>query len=102
MTSIVRVCPRSGGLAEGVDTCAPHCYLLEVDQFTFLLDCGWDASFTGAGKANLDSFLRYVSIAISSKKCRMTTYVRFFSDIFSPCANTTIQAKVLFIMSNMV
>jgi len=58
MTSIVRVCPLSGGLAEGVDTCAPHCYLLEVDQFTFLLDCGWDASFTGAGKANLDSFLR--------------------------------------------
>ena len=84
MTSIVRVCPLSGGLAEGVDTCAPHCYLLEVDQFTFLLDCGWDASFTGAGKANLDSFLRYVSIAISSKKCRMTTYVRFFSDIFFP------------------
>jgi len=60
MTSIVRVCPLSGGLSPGDnDACTPHCYLLEVDQFTFLLDCGWDASFTGnGGKACLEPFLR--------------------------------------------
>ena len=62
MTSIVRVCPLSGGLSPGDNyACTPHCYLLEVDQFTFLLDCGWDASFTGnGGKACLEPFLRYI------------------------------------------
>ena len=24
---------------------SPHCHLLEVDGFNFLLDCGWDESF---------------------------------------------------------
>ena len=47
MTSIIRLCPLSGGIAEtSVDAFAPHCYLLEVDQFTFLLDCGWDSTFS--------------------------------------------------------
>ena len=49
MTSIIRLCPLSGGLSEelsSVDALAPHCYLLEVDQFTFLLDCGWDSIFS--------------------------------------------------------
>ncbi len=42
MTSIVRMRPISGGA--GAET--PHCYLLEVDEFTFLLDCGWDPLFS--------------------------------------------------------
>ena len=47
MTSIIKLCPLSGGLADSVeDAFAAHCYLLEVDQFTFLLDCGWDAKFS--------------------------------------------------------
>ncbi|XP_076039081.1 cleavage and polyadenylation specificity factor subunit 2 [Oratosquilla oratoria] len=29
----------------GVGEEAPHCYLLTVDDFTFLLDCGWDEKF---------------------------------------------------------
>ena len=24
---------------------SPHCHLLEVDGFNFLLDCGWDETF---------------------------------------------------------
>lgn len=24
---------------------SPPCYLLQVDEFRFLLDCGWDADF---------------------------------------------------------
>ena len=47
MTSIIRLCPLSGGLADSSeDAFAAHCYLLEVDQFTFLLDCGWDSKFS--------------------------------------------------------
>ena len=47
MTSIIKLCPLSGGLADSVeDAFAAHCYLLEVDQFTFLLDCGWDSKFS--------------------------------------------------------
>ena len=42
MASIIRLFPISGGA--GQET--PHCYLLEVDQFTFLLDCGWDPKFS--------------------------------------------------------
>ncbi|KAA0189202.1 hypothetical protein HAZT_HAZT003009, partial [Hyalella azteca] len=29
----------------GVGSETPHCYLLTVDDFTFLLDCGWDEKF---------------------------------------------------------
>lgn len=29
----------------GVGSESPHCYLLTVDDFTFLLDCGWDEKF---------------------------------------------------------
>ncbi|KAK8393691.1 hypothetical protein O3P69_006784 [Scylla paramamosain] len=29
----------------GVGDETPHCYLLTVDDFTFLLDCGWDEKF---------------------------------------------------------
>jgi len=42
MTSIIRLCPLSGGAHSET----PHCYLLEVDQFTFLLDIGWDSKFS--------------------------------------------------------
>ena len=47
MTSIIRLCPLSGGISDSIgDSFAAHCYLLEVDQFTFLLDCGWDSKFS--------------------------------------------------------
>ncbi|KAK7074959.1 cleavage and polyadenylation specificity factor subunit 2 [Halocaridina rubra] len=40
MTSIVKF---EGVWGVGEET--PHCYLLTVDDFTFLLDCGWDEKF---------------------------------------------------------
>ena len=41
MTSIIRVTGVSGAGEEG-----PHCYLLDVDGFNILLDCGWDENFS--------------------------------------------------------
>lgn len=40
MTSIIHFTPISGGHDR-----SPPCYLLNIDEFTFLLDCGWDANF---------------------------------------------------------
>eukprot|EP00026_Physarum_polycephalum_P004310 Phypoly_transcript_04328.p1 GENE.Phypoly_transcript_04328~~Phypoly_transcript_04328.p1 ORF type:complete len:736 (+),score=97.57 Phypoly_transcript_04328:38-2209(+) len=40
MTSIIKFTPISGAKSED-----PSCYLLEVDDFCILLDCGWDDSF---------------------------------------------------------
>lgn len=37
MTSIIKFCPLSG--AGGVET--PPCYIMQVDEFRILLDCGW-------------------------------------------------------------
>lgn len=37
MTSIIKLQALSGARDEG-----PPCYLLQVDEFSFLLDCGWD------------------------------------------------------------
>ncbi|XP_052767669.1 cleavage and polyadenylation specificity factor subunit 2-like [Mya arenaria] len=41
MTSIIRLQPLSGAEDE-----SPPCYLLQVDEFRFLLDCGWDEDFS--------------------------------------------------------
>jgi cleavage and polyadenylation specificity factor subunit 2 len=40
MTSIIKFTAFSGAEDE-----SPHCYLLQVDEFRFLLDCGWDEDF---------------------------------------------------------
>lgn len=40
MTSIVKVHTLSGAMDE-----SPPCYILQVDDFRFLLDCGWDENF---------------------------------------------------------
>jgi len=40
MTSIIKLQPLSGAQDEG-----PPCYLLQVDEYCFLLDCGWDEDF---------------------------------------------------------
>lgn len=41
MTSIIKFTALSGAKGEG-----PPCYLLQVDEFCFLLDCGWDEFFS--------------------------------------------------------
>ena len=48
MTSIIRLNPLSGGGDE-----SPHCYMLEVDGFNFLLDIGWDERFSSSFIDNL-------------------------------------------------
>lgn len=40
MTSIVKLHALSGAMDE-----SPPCYLLQIDDFRFLLDCGWDENF---------------------------------------------------------
>nr|XP_018914860.1 PREDICTED: probable cleavage and polyadenylation specificity factor subunit 2 isoform X2 [Bemisia tabaci] len=40
MTSIIRLQALSGAMDE-----SPHCYILQVDNFVFLLDCGWNENF---------------------------------------------------------
>lgn len=40
MTSIIKLHCLSGA---GDET--PPCYVLQVDEFKFLLDCGWDEKF---------------------------------------------------------
>lgn len=40
MTSIIKFTALSGAQDE-----SPPSYLLQVDQFCFLLDCGWDEKF---------------------------------------------------------
>ncbi len=37
MTSIIKFQPLSGVWGE-----TPPCYILQIDEFRFLLDCGWD------------------------------------------------------------
>lgn len=41
MTSIIKLTCLSGG-----QDCSPSCYLLQIDQFRCLLDCGWDEKFS--------------------------------------------------------
>lgn len=41
MTSIIKLEVLSGAQDD-----SPPCYLLQVDEFRFLLDCGWDEHFS--------------------------------------------------------
>lgn len=41
MTSIIKLSVLSGAHNEG-----PLCYMLQVDEFRFLLDCGWDETLS--------------------------------------------------------
>ncbi|GFO32279.1 cleavage and polyadenylation specificity factor subunit 2-like [Plakobranchus ocellatus] len=41
MTSIIKLHALSGARDE-----SPPCYMLQVDEFRFLLDCGWDEDFS--------------------------------------------------------
>jgi cleavage and polyadenylation specificity factor subunit 2 len=40
MTSIIKLHAISGAMDE-----SPPCYILQVDDFRILLDCGWDENF---------------------------------------------------------
>ena len=61
MTSIIRFNPISGGGDE-----SPHCYLLEVDGFNFLLDCGWDEKLSAEFIRNLEKIIPKVDAVLLS------------------------------------
>ena len=54
MTSIIKFIPLNGAREEG----AP-CYILQIDEFRILLDCGWDDEFD---PQSLDALAKYVNI----------------------------------------
>lgn len=62
MASIIKLCPLSGGAGEET----PHCYLLEVDQFTFLLDCGWDPKFSDHITKELKKYVNKIDAVLLS------------------------------------
>ena len=62
MTSIVRLCPLSGGC----NSESPHCYILEVDQFTFLLDIGWDSKFSNEVINELKKYVHKIDAVLLS------------------------------------
>lgn len=61
MTSIIRLNPLSGGGDE-----SPHCYLLEVDDFTFLLDIGWDEKFSPSFIKSLERVVTKIDAVLIS------------------------------------
>jgi len=61
MTSIIKFYTLSGAQDE-----SPPCYLLQIDEFKFLLDCGWDENF---------------SMGVVNKLKRLTELFYFFNDI---------------------
>lgn len=52
MTSIIKLTAFSGAEDE-----SPHCYLLQVDEFRFLLDCGWDEDLK---RVTVDSLKKHI------------------------------------------
>lgn len=61
MTSIIKLLPLSG--VHGED---PHCYILQVDEFKFLLDCGWDENFNMAHIKELKKHIHQVDSVLLS------------------------------------
>ena len=54
MTSIIKFTALSGAKTE-----SPPCYLLQVDDFCFLLDCGWDERFNTTVIENIKRCVRW-------------------------------------------
>ncbi|ELU12868.1 hypothetical protein CAPTEDRAFT_155355 [Capitella teleta] len=61
MTSIIKLQPFSG-----VDGESPPCYMLQVDEFHFLLDCGWDEEFDPVFMENLKKHLPQIDAVLLS------------------------------------
>jgi len=61
MTSIIKFCALSGALDD-----SPHSYLLKVDDFTFLLDCGWDEKCTDGFISELKKHISKIDAVLLS------------------------------------
>ena len=53
MTSIIRLQPFNGVDGEG-----PPCYMLQLDEFRFLLDCGWNPDFDMGYIENIKKYVQ--------------------------------------------
>ncbi|XP_022244624.1 cleavage and polyadenylation specificity factor subunit 2-like isoform X3 [Limulus polyphemus] len=61
MTSIIKLQALSG-----VNDETPHCYLLQVDEFKVLLDCGWDENFSLGFVKELKKYMNQVDAVLLS------------------------------------
>jgi cleavage and polyadenylation specificity factor subunit 2 len=61
-SSIIKFTPLSGALQD----LAPPCYLLQVDDFKFLLDCGWDENFSSELIENIKKHAHQVDAILLS------------------------------------
>ena len=59
MTSIIKLTVLSGGQDE-----SPLAYLLQVDEFRFLLDCGWDEFLS---VDTVEPIKRYICLLLITK-----------------------------------
>lgn len=59
MSSVIKFTPLSGAKNEG-----PLCYLLQIDDFHILLDCGWDENFSIAAK-HIQELKKYTFLCAS-------------------------------------
>ncbi|XP_059082157.1 cleavage and polyadenylation specificity factor subunit 2-like [Tigriopus californicus] len=67
MTSIIKFRPLSGGMMPAQSALSPpHAYLLELDQFTFLCDCGWNAQFDMAFMHELKAVVHKIDAVLLS------------------------------------
>lgn len=61
MTSIIKLHAISGAMDE-----SPPCYLLQVDDFRILLDCGWDEKFDQEFMKELKRFIHQIDAVLLS------------------------------------
>lgn len=61
MTSIIKLEVLSGAYDE-----SPPCYLLQVDEFRFLLDCGWDENFNMDFARRLQKHVKQIDAVLLS------------------------------------
>ncbi|XP_050438409.1 probable cleavage and polyadenylation specificity factor subunit 2 [Adelges cooleyi] len=61
MTSIIKFYTLSGSMDE-----SPPCYLLQIDEFKFLLDCGWDERFSMGVINKLKRYIHQIDAVLLS------------------------------------
>uniref|UniRef100_A0A2S2PSX3 Cleavage and polyadenylation specificity factor subunit 2 n=1 Tax=Schizaphis graminum TaxID=13262 RepID=A0A2S2PSX3_SCHGA len=61
MTSIIKFYTLSGAQDE-----SPPCYLLQIDEFKFLLDCGWDEHFSMGVINRLKRYIHQIDAVLLS------------------------------------
>jgi cleavage and polyadenylation specificity factor subunit 2 len=74
MTSIIKFYTLSGAHDE-----SPPCYLLQIDEFKFLLDCGWDENFNMGVVNKLKRLIK--PFFLNLKMCNVSSVCRYIHQI---------------------